>query len=211
MLELFCTNSVEFCVFAIDATFNIFKEKISLTVTTYKNLKRIHKETAKSPVFIIGPILMHQSKDWKTYSKFADSFALERPSLEGILACGTDGEKPLIDCFKRNFRWAIMLRCSIHLKKNIEKTLDDRKYSPLVKREFLRDIFGYQDGETKYTGLMDSDSKEDFDKKLSNLKCRWDEIDGASCSNTFYEWFVKCKIIVCLLFLVTHVLSRKKI
>ena len=34
------------------------------------------------------------------------------------------------------------------MKKNIEKTLDDRKYSPLVKREILRDIFGYQDGET---------------------------------------------------------------
>ena len=65
-LELFCTNPVEFCVFAIsDPTFNIFKEKISLTVTTYKNLKLIHKETAKPPAFI-GPILMHQSKDWKT-------------------------------------------------------------------------------------------------------------------------------------------------
>ena len=83
---------------------------------------------------------MHQSKDWKTYSKFADSLTLERPPLEGVLACGTDGEKPLIDSFKRNFRWAMTLRCSIHMKKNIEKTLDDRKYSPLVKREILRDI-----------------------------------------------------------------------
>ena len=88
-----------------------------------------------------------------------------------------------------------MLRCSIH--------------SPFVKREFLRHIFGYQDGETKYTGLMDSASGEDFDKKLSNLKRRWDEIDGANCSNTFYEWFVKFKVILCLLFLVTHALSRK--
>ena len=130
--------------------------------------------------------------------------------MEGILACGTDGEKPLIDGFKRNFCWAMMLRCSIHMKKNIEKTLDDRKYSPLVKRAFLRDIFGYQDSETKYAGLIDSASEEDFDKKLSNLKRRWDEIDGANCSNTFYKWFVRCKVIVCLLFLVTHVLSRTK-
>ena len=209
-LELFCTNPVEFCVFATDPAFIIFKEKIFLTVTTYKKLKLIHKKTAKSPVFI-GPILMHQSKNWKTYSKFADSLTLERPSLERILACGTDGEKPLIDGFKRNFCWAITLRCSIHMKKNIEKTLDDRKCSPLVKQEILRDIFGYQDGETKYAGLMDSASEEDFNKKLPNLKRRWDEIDGANCSNTFYEWFVKCKVIVCLLFLVTHILSRKKI
>ena len=63
---------------------------------------------------------MHQSKDRKTYSKFADSLTLERPSLEGILACGIDGEKPLIDGFKR---------------------------------EFLLDIYGYQDGETKYASL----------------------------------------------------------
>ena len=64
-LELFCTNPVEFCVIAVDPTFNIFKEKISLPVTTYKNLKLINKETAKPPVFI-GRILLHQSKDWKT-------------------------------------------------------------------------------------------------------------------------------------------------
>ena len=165
-LKLFCTNPVEFCVFAIDPKFNIFKEKISLTVTTYIYLKLVHKEMAKPPVFI-GPILMHQSKDWKTYSKSADSLTLKRPSLEAILACGSDGEKPLIDGFKRNFPWAIMLRCSIHMKKNIEETLNDKKYTPFVKQEFLRDIFGYQDGETKYdAGLMGSASEENYDKKI---------------------------------------------
>ena len=58
---------------------------------------------------------------------------------------------------------------------------------------------------------MDSASEEGFNKKLSNLKSRWDEMDGANCSNAFYEWFVKCNVIVSLLFLVTHILSRKKI
>ena len=62
-LELFCTNPVEFFVFTVDLTFNIFKEKIYLTVTTNKNLKLIYKETTKPPVFI-GPIFMHQSKNW---------------------------------------------------------------------------------------------------------------------------------------------------
>ena len=55
------------------------------------------------------------------------------------------------------------------MKQNIEKILDDRKYSPFVKREFLLDIFGYLDGETKYAGLMDSASNEDFDETFSNL------------------------------------------
>ena len=154
---------------------------------------------------------MHQGKDWKTYSKFLIASASFLPSLEGILACGTDGEKPLIDGFKQKFCWAIILRCSIHMKKNIEKTHDDRKYSPFVKRKFLRDIFGYQDGETKYAGLMDSASEENFDKKLPNLKRRWDEIDCANCSNTFYEWFFKFKVILCFVSLVTHVLFSRKI
>ena len=115
-------NPVEFCVFAVDPTLNIFKENISLTVSTYKNLKLIHKETAKPPAFI-GPIFIHHSKDWKPYSKFADSLTIERPSLEGILVCSSDGEKPLIDNFKWNLRSAIMSRSSIHIKKNIEKIL----------------------------------------------------------------------------------------
>ena len=169
-LKLFCTNPVGFCVFAIDPKFNIFKEKIFLTVTTYIYLKLIHKEMAKPPVFI-GPIIMHQSKDWKTYSKSVDSLTVKRPSLEGILPCGSDGEKPLTDGFKRNFLWATMLRCSIHMKKNIEETLEDKKYTPLVKRECLRDIFGYQDDETKYdASLMGSASEEDCDKKIVKIE-----------------------------------------
>ena len=129
--------------------------------------------------------------------------------MEGILACGTDGEKPLIDGFKRNFCLAIMLRCSKHMKKNIEKILDDRKYSPFVKREFLRGIFGYQNGETKYSGLMDRGSDKDFSKKLPNLKRKWDAIDTTNCSNTFHECFVKFKLNLWLLSLVTYVLPRK--
>ena len=94
--ELFCTNPVEFCLFAADPMFNIFKEKISFIVTSYKNLKLMHRETAEPAVFI-GSILMHQSGHWKTYLKSADSLSLKQPSLKGILACVTDGKKPLID------------------------------------------------------------------------------------------------------------------
>ena len=56
----FCTNPKEFSIFCIDPTFNISTENISLTVTTYRK-----KETGQPPVFI-GPLLLHQKKDWKT-------------------------------------------------------------------------------------------------------------------------------------------------
>ena len=61
-LGQFCTNPVEFCIFKVDQTFNIFHRNISLMVTTYRNLKQENKQTSKPPVFI-GPLLMHQSKD----------------------------------------------------------------------------------------------------------------------------------------------------
>jgi len=45
---------------------------------------------------------MHQRKDWKTYARFANSLTTECPDLEGIIACGTDGEKALILGFNRD-------------------------------------------------------------------------------------------------------------
>eukprot|EP00794_Sanderia_malayensis_P015515 gene15515-17099_t len=39
---------------------------------------------------------------------------LANPALEGVRACGTDGERAIIDGFRRNFRHATFLRCFIH-------------------------------------------------------------------------------------------------
>eukprot|EP00794_Sanderia_malayensis_P006409 gene6409-7140_t len=114
-IEKFCTDPREFCVYGIDPTFNIFKENISLTVTTYRNLRLMKRDTNKPPMFI-GPVLMHQRKDWRTYSRFAHRIVLENPALEAIIACGTDGEKAIMDGCKRNFPFAIFLRCFIHFK-----------------------------------------------------------------------------------------------
>ena len=47
----FCTNPKEFSVFSIDPTFNIFNDNISLTVTTYRNLKLENPSTGQAPVF----------------------------------------------------------------------------------------------------------------------------------------------------------------
>lgn len=41
----------------------------------------------------IGPLLMHQHKDWKMYSTFAHLITSESPVLEGILVCDMDGKK----------------------------------------------------------------------------------------------------------------------
>eukprot|EP00112_Aurelia_sp_Birch-Aquarium-sp1_P014212 Seg3053.3 transcript_id=Seg3053.3/GoldUCD/mRNA.D3Y31 product="hypothetical protein" protein_id=Seg3053.3/GoldUCD/D3Y31 len=196
-LEQFCTNPLEFTVFGADPTFNIFSESISLTVTTYRNLKLQNPATGKPPVFI-GPLLMHQKKDVKTYSKFAFQLTTEKQSLEGILACGTDGEEALVEGFKRNFRFATFLRCTIHFKANIKAALSERGFAKKEMQMTLDEIFGKQEGDVKFYGLIDCDSEEEFDRKLQTLEEKWKtrEEEGAAKvpkKKIFYDWFLEEK------------------
>ena len=65
---------------------------------------------------------MHHHKDWKTYSRSANSLIVEKKELDVFLASGTDGEKALIDGFQQNFRFSTYLRCFIHFKGNKDRT-----------------------------------------------------------------------------------------
>ena len=194
-LQLFCTHPAEFSILSVDPTFNIFDKNLSLTVTTYRNLRLTHKETGKPPVFV-GPLLMHQKKDCPTYSKFSHRLVTENPALEGLLACGTDGEKALIDGLARNFRYAIFLRCFIHFKDNIKRELARRGVSPKDKKSFIEDIFGKIDGETKFYGLVDCETEDEVTRKLESLRDVWFEREGhqGNESTSFYEWFRKEKV-----------------
>ena len=65
-LVRFSTDAQEFSIFCANPTFNIFEDNsISLTVTTYRNLKLENKATNQPPVFI-GPLLMHQHNNVRT-------------------------------------------------------------------------------------------------------------------------------------------------
>ena len=84
----FCTNPGprSFCVLGIDPSFNIFDRNIRLTVTTYRNLKLENSKTGKPPVFV-GPLLMHQRKDWQTFSKFAHLMKTANRRTDGLRKC----------------------------------------------------------------------------------------------------------------------------
>ena len=120
----FLTDPKEISVFGIDPTFNIFNEDLSLTVTSFRNLKLVNKKTGKPPVFI-GPVFIHQKKDSPSYSKFAYTIVSENESLVSMMAIGTDGEKALVDGFRKNFRFSIFLRCFIHFRANIKTELSN--------------------------------------------------------------------------------------
>ena len=86
--------------------------------------------------------MMHQHKDWKTFSKFSHALISAKSQLEGILACGTDGETALIKRSQRNFRFAVFLRCYIHFKENIKRELSSRGFPTEVIKLFMDDKMG---------------------------------------------------------------------
>ena len=71
------------------------------------------------------------------------------PEIAALIACGTDGEKAIIDVFQRNASYAIFLRCFIHCKRNIEEHLKKCGFSAESKQLFLEEIFGKQENTIK--------------------------------------------------------------
>ena len=85
-----------------------------------------------------------------------------------------------------------------HFKDNIKRELTDRGISSGAKIQYLTEIFGKQEGTSKYTSLVDSDSAEQFDSKLESLKSEWEEretVGGNKTKNqTFFDWFTREKV-----------------
>ena len=132
-----------------------------------QNLKLENKATNQPPVFI-GTSLMHQHKDWKTYSIFANSL---------------------------NFRFATFLRCFIHFTGNIKTELKNRNISSTQQKLYMQEIFGKQEGTTKFYGLVDSESTQEFDQKLEGLKNDWNNREsGITNISFFFDWFKQEKV-----------------
>ena len=64
-LEHFTTNPIEFCPLQADPTFSIFNENLSLTVTTYRNLKLVNKKNRKTTC-------VHRASVYTSTQKLAD-------------------------------------------------------------------------------------------------------------------------------------------
>ena len=110
------------------------------------------------------------------------------------MACATDGEKAIVDGFKRNVPYATFLRCFIHYKKNIEEHLENRRFGKELKKLFLDEIFGLQNSDKKLCGLVDCSSEEEFDQKLSTLESVWNAREDNVSEKSFHKWFITEKV-----------------
>ena len=168
----FCTSSSRFSVLGVNATF--------------RNLMLRSRRTGKHPVFL-GPAIMHMSRKTVDYLMFTQALIRRRRALIDLKAYGTDNEDALRNAFRITFANSIGLLCWIHKKENIEHHLHSTmKVSPYAKREIMHDVFGHKEGSTLHMGLYDSKSEDDFDRRLSQLEQKWQQLAPG-----FFTWFHK--------------------
>ena len=72
---------------------------------------------------MLGPTIIHYRKNFSTYKFLASFMIAENRNLVGVCAFGTDGEKPLIDTFIHEFKYAVHLTCFNHVRRNIKDQL----------------------------------------------------------------------------------------
>ena len=193
-LVRFATNPNKFCVLSIDPTFSL--GDFSVTCIAYRNLLVIDSRTSESPI-MLGPMLVHQRKLYATYYFFASSLIGINPKLTNVLAFGTDGEEAVVKAFKQQFPFAVHLRCSRHMKQDIQKKLSvDMGFPSDTVSKIIAHIFGQKSGPTFFEGLVDTNSEDEFDSKLQSLEPIWAEFENLRSKKpdnkiTFYAWFCK--------------------
>ena len=194
-LERFCCNPSSFSIMGVDPTFNL--GEFSVTPTVYQHLLLCHRHTGKSP-WMLGPILVHYKKEFRSYNFFFSSLIGLRRGLAAIRAIGTDGELNLIEALKHQFQQAIPLRCFRHLQANIERYLHSHKMPPPTIQKYVEDVFGWTGANgVRHEGLVDSADEDEFYENLELLQETWDHREknalGEDREPTFFLWFRKNK------------------
>lgn len=139
-LERSSTNCNSFSIISIDPTFSL--GDFSVTCITYRHLLLKDHRTGEPPI-MLGPVFVHQRKTSETYHFFSSSLITLMPSLDKLLAFGTDGENSLGMAFEQQFKYAIHLQCFRHLIQNIKRKLTyDIGLKEDEESKILSHIFG---------------------------------------------------------------------
>ncbi len=81
-----------------------------------------------------------------------------------MLAFGIDGEEAVV---KEQFSFAVHMRCFRHMKQSV-----DMGYPADAVSAITAHIFGQKDDPTFFEGLVDANSKEEFEEQLGSLKVK---------------------------------------
>ena len=180
-------------ILTVDPTFSL--GDFECTPVTYRHLLLVTRRYGKHPVFL-GPVLVHYRKNFASFLFFASSLVGLRKSLEGLRVFGTDGESALVEAFAHEFRFALHLYCFIHVRSNLKRELQDRKFPANEVGEILDMIFGKLVGGTFCEGLVDAESESLFYEKLNDFSCKMADKEKENPGSVpgFYEWLCQYKV-----------------
>ncbi len=192
-LKRLCTHPDNFSILTADTTYNL--GDFYVTPLSYKHIMLEDIRTKQPPV-LPGPVLVHQQMKFTSFNFLAGSLIDADKKLRHVQAFGTDGDSNLSDALSRSFPFAIVLRCFIHVERNLRDKLRDLNIPRKVADEFVRDIMGYRSGDTYERGLVDCASVSEFNQSLARLEPIWEAREkpfaGASCPR-FYQYFKQYK------------------
>ena len=192
-LERFCTGD-PFGIIGVDPTFNL--GPFYVTPITYQNLL-VKTQKGNHPI-ILGPVLIHHTKTFRSFYYFASTLVRLNPKLVNLKAFGTDGEEELIKSFNIAFPKAVHLRCMNHLRRNIKGKLHALKIPRNSWNEFLSDIFGCKTGSHLEMGLVDAVSDDSFWKALKTLEEKWNNLERGfilpDSDPQFHYWVIPGQI-----------------
>ena len=186
-LVRFCTDHTQFAVLCIDPTFGIGEFNVTPIVFQHPMLES-HRY-GSSPIFL-GPLLVHQKKEFTSYNYFLSTLIGLRPKLNALKAYGSDGEETLVQALKANFPWAQQLRCFLHMRRNIKSKLSDLNITPTSSAVILSDLFGKSDGTNFEEGLVDAEDESSFFSYLTEMEVKWKQLEQVE-EPKFYDWFQK--------------------
>ena len=199
-LVRFCTkDSAQPSILTFDPTFSL--GAFDVTVSTYKHplivFRNPNEHTSRHPN-LLGPILIHQRKQFANYHYFTSTLVGCRPEMRQLHAFGTDGVKALVQACHSQFPDAIHLRCWLHFKDNLMSKLERGLHLPRnVTQEFIADIMGSIS--TLEHGLVDAEDEQVFTAQLHSLKDVWNNRERACTKEdpVFYDWFLEhCKDVI---------------
>lgn len=188
-LERFCTSEAKHTVLCVDPTFDL--GSFHVTVMSYRHLmlgSRRGSERGKHPV-MLGPLFIHQRKQFSSYHFFISQLVGLKPALQNIRSVGTDGEQALVSALATQFKSAIPLRCFLHVRGNLETKLSELKLPKAVMQEFIWDVFG--NPALLQLGLVDAEDSSDLDRQFLQLEEIWNEREKAFTLQepVFHSWF----------------------
>ena len=167
---------------------------VFVTISSYRHDQLVNNKNNTS-VLLPGPMLLHSQKDQESYRYFGNVIS-KAINNANVNLFGTDGEAAIYKGLQgsESFRKSEHLMCMIHDRGTCKKKLTDLGVKKNARR-ILCAIYGEQVQETRYEGLADALTEEEYEARLAAWVPLWDVLESEETGreSEFSTWFLRYK------------------